>query len=147
MASARNMLRVLVVEDEPLVAAVVGEYLQELGVTVVGPAFSLEQALKTVKSANFDVALVDINLAGRSAFPVVDVLIARNTPFAFTTGYEAEYLPKEYRRYFCLEKPYAHRDLAKILVALQKQVDFETRIHQPGDVSIVSAVAARLAGD
>lgn len=79
--------RILVVEDEPLVAALVRRQLVSLGAAVVGPAPTVPRALAMVAAGDFDAALLDLNLRGESARPVADALRARGAPFAYATGY------------------------------------------------------------
>jgi CheY-like chemotaxis protein len=79
--------RLLVVEDECLVAFSLTEDLVKLGYTVVGPAFSKEAAQRLASAVSFDGALVDINLDGVNAYDVAATLRARNIPFLFVTGY------------------------------------------------------------
>ena len=77
----------LVVEDEPLVAMMVEDMLVDLGWTVVGPASSLEEALRRAAEGGFDVALLDVNLNGERSDPVAELLRARGLPLVFATGY------------------------------------------------------------
>jgi CheY-like chemotaxis protein len=78
---------VLVVEDEPLVAMMVEDMLLDLGWIVVGPASSLEEALRRAAEGGFEVALLDVNLNGERSDPVAELLRARGVPLVFATGY------------------------------------------------------------
>ena len=83
--------RVLVVEDEAIVAMLVEDELREAGAEVVGPAASVEGALRLIEAAAKDgglsAAVLDINLRGRAVAPVADRLAALGVPFLFATGY------------------------------------------------------------
>lgn len=80
-------LRVLVVEDEALIAMTMADVLEEAGCTVVGPMPRLDLAVKAAHEEKIDAALLDVNLAGEAVFPVADVLEGRKIPFIFLTGY------------------------------------------------------------
>ena len=100
--------RVLVVEDEYLVAQDLAQELEDLGVEVLGPVARVEDALALLASgaAQPDAAVLDVNLGGRMAFPVVDVLRGRGVPIVFVTGYDPASLPQAYARVPCCEKPF-----------------------------------------
>jgi len=109
--------KVLVVEDEPLVAMTVEDMLTELGCTVVGPAMQLAHGLRLAETAQLDAAVLDINLNGTRSFPVAGVLQARGIPFLFATGYGGgEAL--EGRQEPMIQKPYQMERLAEMLTAL-----------------------------
>jgi DNA-binding response OmpR family regulator len=80
--------RILLVEDEFLVATEMCEEVRDLGLEVAGPCASVEEALAEIRSTEIDAALVDINLGGTWAYPIADELMARDVPFAFTSGYD-----------------------------------------------------------
>lgn len=82
-----TIVRVLIVEDEVIVAMTLEDMLGDLGCSVVGPATSLDEALLLVATADFDMALLDVNLDGRRSDEVADLLRQRGVPFAFITGY------------------------------------------------------------
>ena len=83
--------RILVVEDEALVAMLVEDELLEAGAKVVGPAASVDEALRLIETAaaegGLSAAVLDIDLAGEAARPVADRLAALGVPFLFATGY------------------------------------------------------------
>ena len=85
-------LRILVVEDELLVAMMIEEMLQTLGCEIVGPAASVEDALAAVEEQHFDAALLDANLRGRDSSPIAEALRERKIPFLLATGYGVSYL-------------------------------------------------------
>ncbi|NEX92790.1 response regulator [Caulobacter sp. 17J65-9] len=108
-------LRVLVVEDEMLVAMMVADMLEDLGHEPVGPAMRLEQALEMARTAPIDAAVLDVNLGEGKSFPVADVLRERHVPFIFATGYGVQGLSEGYRDVETLNKPFQAADLARAL--------------------------------
>ena len=116
--STLNGLKVLVVEDEMLVSMLVEDMLGDLGCTVVGPAAELEEAMSLARSADIDLALLDVNLGGKPIFPVADALKARGVPFAFASGYGEAGLSEDHRGAAVLQKPFREADLAKALRGL-----------------------------
>lgn len=110
-------LRILVVEDEWLLATIVEEYLNNLGCEVVGSAARLEDALEKARTLSFDIALLDVNLAGTPSFPVAEMLRERNVPFLFVTAYGLSALPVALRDTPVLAKPFVQDELAKALQA------------------------------
>jgi DNA-binding response OmpR family regulator len=120
MASADVSLegkRVLVVEDELLVALLIVDMLAEEGCGVVGPFSTVESALDAAQTERFDLALLDVNLAGEKVFPVAEALSARKIPFMFLTGYGDTAIPpgKMLRNVCC--KPFRGPELTGMLAA------------------------------
>jgi len=107
--------RILIIEDEHIVAEALSRALRLSGAEVVGMAATVDQALELLASKQFDGALLDINLRGVRAFAVADRLIDRGLPFVFTTGYSAPVIPKAYSHVAVLQKPF---DPDEILAAL-----------------------------
>ncbi len=109
------MARILIVEDEMLVAMLVEDVVLDLGHEVVGPAMRLEDALLAVDELQFDFAILDINLAGKQSFPVADRLTQRGTPFIFASGYGAAGLAEAYRAAPILQKPFSPEQVEAVL--------------------------------
>jgi CheY-like chemotaxis protein len=96
-SSALRDRRILVVEDEYLIAVSLSDALSAAGSVVVGPVPSVDKAMEKIESEpHIDAAIVDVNLGGALAYPVADMLLARNIPFVFTSGYEDDGLRKRY---------------------------------------------------
>ena len=87
-------LRVLVVEDEAVLAMLVEEYLDELGCEVAGMAMRLDEAVAQARTLAVDVAVLDVNLAGQASYLVAEVLRERGVPVVFATGYGAAGIPE-----------------------------------------------------
>ena len=115
MTAALEGIRVLVVEDEFLVATLIEDMLRAAGCVVSGPIPRLAEALDAVDRETFDAAVLDVNLAGDRIDPVADVLSRRNVPFVFVTGYGTGVLPAVYAERPRLCKPFKMADLLDIL--------------------------------
>ena len=107
--------RILVVEDEFLIAMELEEILRALGAEVVGPFGRLEPALGAVQKEVLDGAVLDVRLDGETSEQVAAELISRGVPVLLTTGYESEQLPPELRHLPRLRKPFDERDLRDLL--------------------------------
>lgn len=102
--------RVLVVEDEPLIAIMLDEALSDFGYTVVGPVENLKAAIQLAASERIDTAVVDVNIDGQIADAVADKLLDRGIPFLFVSGY-ARQLGLRYANVPLLRKPFSFDDL------------------------------------
>ena len=113
-------LRILIVEDEMLVAMNIEDMLLDLGHEVAGLASRLEPALSLAREGEFDIAMLDVNLAGQPSFPVAAILAQRGIPFLFATGYGAKGIAEEYRDYPVLQKPFRVTDLGEALQRIER---------------------------
>jgi CheY-like chemotaxis protein len=108
--------RILVVEDEFVIAVDLQHRLEISGAVVIGPASSVESAVAIIESeASLDAAVLDMNLGGKMAYPVADALVARRLPFVFTSGYAEGMLRDRYPNAVNCDKPYEFRTLAMAL--------------------------------
>jgi CheY-like chemotaxis protein len=109
-----------VIEDDYLVAEIVTQLLEDAGAIVLGPFGWRDEALSFVSSnsADFDAALLDVNLHGHASYPIADALIERHIHFAFATGYAADVLEEAYRSYPRCDKPYQQQTLFAALTAV-----------------------------
>lgn len=107
MTNALQGRRVLVIEDESLVAMLLETILDDMGCTVVGPESNVDDGLIAATSeASLDAALLDVNVAGREVFPIAEALRARGVPFVFSTGYGEAGLPEHWRGNPTIQKPF-----------------------------------------
>ncbi len=114
--------KILLIEDEALIAMQLKLDLEEDGHTVIGPIAQLSEALRTAAESEFDIALIDINLGADNSAPVAEILDRRNVPFAFTTGYnDLIFMPPLLRNYPHLTKPYSLADVKELVAKLQRQ--------------------------
>lgn len=116
MIELLNGRRVLVVEDESLVAMLLETILEDMGCMPVGPAATVDEGLAMAESETLDAALLDVNVAGRQIFPVAETLRARGVPFVFSTGYGEGGLPDEWRGQTTLQKPFTESAVREALM-------------------------------
>jgi DNA-binding response OmpR family regulator len=110
--------RILIVEDEMMIAMLLEDMLLDLGCTVVGPGSALEPALELATADDaLDAAILDVNLAGKPVFPVADVLRAKGVPIIFSSGYGDAGLRDVDRGAQVLQKPFRAGELAMALKA------------------------------
>ncbi len=112
--------RVFLVEDEALVAMLVEDMLADEGCIVAATANRVPEAVETARdpAVAFDLAILDVNLAGQPVFPVAEALAARGVPFAFATGYGAGGLPDEWKLRPTLQKPFTAGDIRAVLLRM-----------------------------
>jgi CheY-like chemotaxis protein len=109
--------RVLLVEDEALVAMLLETILEDMGCVPVGPAVTVEDGLAIAADpAPLDAALLDVNVAGQLVFPIAEALKARGVPFVFSTGYGEGGLPDEWRGHPTVQKPFTEADIRNALM-------------------------------
>jgi CheY-like chemotaxis protein len=114
MADLRGA-RVLLVEDEAILAMSIEDMLRELGCDVIGPALSPAEAHELVLSEAIDAAVLDINMGEGVSFEMADMLQKRSVPFCFSTGYGAAGVAPRHAHVPVLPKPYSQQSLAAIL--------------------------------
>jgi CheY-like chemotaxis protein len=110
--------RVLVVEDETVLAVTIEEILQDLGCVVVGPVGRLEAALKLATDGRLDAAVLDISIRGGLVFPVAEKLRTRQIPFVFASGYGEWALPDAFADQPRLTKPFTVQELEAAMRSL-----------------------------
>lgn len=120
MSDAPSGRRVLIVEDEALIAMTAEDMLEDIGWQPAGVATSCGSALEAVARGDFDAAIVDINLRGEDSEPVADALADAGIPFVFATGYGDARVPERHRSRIVVTKPYGADALA---VALKSAVE------------------------
>jgi CheY-like chemotaxis protein len=98
---------ILVIEDEPMVAALLDDMLTGLGCENVARATTIERAIESVTHSPPDAALLDISVKGAASFPVATLLAEKEIPFVFATGYGASALQPPWIGHDCLVKPFS----------------------------------------
>ncbi len=106
-----ELRRILVVEDEFLIALDISGVLEQAGYAVVGPAATTAEALGAIAGDVIYGALIDVNLGGESVGSVADALTRRGIPFAFVSGYGRDRLPADYQQAPLVRKPFTGKDL------------------------------------
>ena len=112
--------RVLLVEDEALVAMMIQESLGDFGYQVIGPIGTASEATARAKDGHFEAAVLDINLGDGAVYPIADILAARGVPFVFVTGYDASSVEPRFRNVPILQKPIEREMLKKVFVVAAK---------------------------
>jgi CheY-like chemotaxis protein len=107
--------RVLVVEDEALISMLIEDMLADIGCKCVDVAASVEGAMEVLTKAAPDFAMLDINLNGKRSFPIADILLSREIPFIFLSGYGSRGLAEAYAGAKVLQKPFQLGDLETAL--------------------------------
>jgi two-component SAPR family response regulator len=111
-------LRILVAEDNVFAAMEVEQILDDCGCEIVGPAATVDQALRLARNERLDGALLDINLREQVVFPVAEELVRRGVRLIFITGYQNGYnFPREFDRFARLRKPYPQDQLKRLMTA------------------------------
>lgn len=116
-AEALQGLRVLVVEDETLVAMLVEEYLASFGCVVAFSAPRIAKGLQVLTNLEVDAAVLDVNVAGESVSPIAEVLDQRGIPFIFASGYGAKGVEERWAGRPALQKPFSAKELHAALLA------------------------------
>src|SRR5262249_52430160 len=109
--------RILVVEDDFLIAMSVEEILEDLGAGVVGPVNNLHDSIAVAQNERLDGAILDLNLRGEQTYALAEILTARGVPFVFMTGYDSETVDRRYINVPVLQKPVESEILENTLVA------------------------------
>ena len=110
--------RVLIVEDEIMLAMLLEDVLSEMGHEVVASARRLEEGMQLAKTSPIDVAILDVNINGKQSFPVAEILRDREIPFCFVTGYGRKGVTSVFSDTPVLSKPYSVPALKSVLDAL-----------------------------
>lgn len=127
MAAIMTLLagqRILLVEDDYLTATDLADELENRGAQVIGPAASVNEALRLIESVDrIDSAVLDINLKGRMVFPVVDALTEQNVPFLFLTGYDQVAILAHYTDAAHFTKPVDPAEIVEALTQIALRTD------------------------
>jgi CheY-like chemotaxis protein len=110
--------RILVVEDEFLIAAMVQDMLSDLGYDCLGPLITLEAGVAAATTEQFEAAIINLVIQGRHAYEIVEVLAARGIPFCFASGLSKQDVSEPWRDRPFLAKPYALADVRDFLLGI-----------------------------
>lgn len=116
-ASSETVRRVLIVEDEMLIALMLQDMVAEAGLVVAAIANTLRAGVELAEREDVQLAILDINLNGEEAYPVAEILRARHIPFIFSTGYAGASVRPEYQGAPRLIKPYQQEMLTAAIAA------------------------------
>jgi DNA-binding response OmpR family regulator len=135
-------IRVLVVEDETLIAIMIEDTLIELGCEIVGPTGKLDMALQLTKEGNFDAAILDVTIRGGKVYPVAEQLAERGIPFVFASGHGDWALPETLRNKPRLTKPFTVSALEERIRFLCEEAAHATQApRHRGDGSVLPSRA------
>jgi DNA-binding response OmpR family regulator len=112
------MPRILVLEDESLIAIMLEDWLSELGCETVGPADSVRNALEMVDGTEIDGAILDVSIGDENCFSVADALREKGVPFAFATGHDAGAVASRFQDELLLQKPFAFQAVSSTVSKL-----------------------------
>ena len=110
-----SVKRVLVVEDESLIGMMTMDMVKELGYATLGPLTNIADARDIIDRAQFDIAVIDLNLNGKPAYPLADALYSKGVPFVFVTGYAPDSIEGRYAQVPLIQKPIPKDALANAL--------------------------------
>jgi DNA-binding response OmpR family regulator len=114
--------RMLLIEDEYLIADDLSRVLTQHGATVIGPIPSIDAGIRAARTENVDIAIIDINLRGEMSYPIADQLSALNIPVVFATGYDEEVLRPDLTHLPRIQKPYKLDDVLALVRGLLHDV-------------------------
>ena len=114
---------ILIVEDEPLIAMMLEDFILSLGHEVSGSCDSVNSALKEIEKNEFDLAILDVNLKGESVWPVASALREKGIPFVLATGGHVDPPPAEFASTPMIEKPYTIDRVTPIIEAVLARSD------------------------
>jgi CheY-like chemotaxis protein len=113
MSADESKHRILVVEDEAMVSMLLEDMVQDCGDDILGPVARFEEALALAQAAEFDIAVLDLNLNGTLSYPIAEVVRQRGIPIIFATGYGSDGLRDSFRDCQTLQKPFSQGDFAQ----------------------------------
>ena len=121
--------RVLVVEDEEIIAMALEDVLIEMGCTVIGPVSGIADAVARIREETIDAAIVDLNIVGGQSYTVAEALLDIGVPFLFCTGCEPDGIDRDYAGSVILQKPFMPRD---VVIGLQQILGLSGQNDPPG---------------
>lgn len=110
--------RILIVEDDAILASDLACELEGAGYDIVGPAHCLRAALELIGTSEIDAALLDIGLAQSTSYPAAEALMRRGVPFAFLSGYEAWDMRPDFEKHILIDKPVGPAQLRRAVRSL-----------------------------
>jgi DNA-binding response OmpR family regulator len=117
MTAGKSKHRILVVEDEAMISMLLEDMVLDCGAEIVGPAARFGDALALAQEAEFEVAILDVNLNGTLSYPIAEAIRERGIPVIFATGYGADGLRDSFRDCPTLQKPFSQKDFAEAVAA------------------------------
>jgi CheY-like chemotaxis protein len=109
------MPRILVLDDEPLIAMMLRDWLEELGCETLGPAHSVGSALAFIAGDPLDAAILDVSLGHENCYPVADALMKLGIPMAFATGHGGQEIDPRFKDALVLSKPFGFEAVKRVV--------------------------------
>ncbi|HUC70896.1 MAG TPA: response regulator [Stellaceae bacterium] len=134
MTATLRGLKVLIVEDEYLIASLIEQMLEAAGCVISGSIPRVAEAIEAARETECDVALLDVNLVGKQVYQVAEQLAERGIPFLFLSGYAQDVLPSGFAERPWLRKPFKRSELYQALSNLIEQrapVDLKSSLYAP----------------
>jgi len=110
--------RLLLVEDEPLIAAGIAQVLEDNGYVAIHSAYTFVEATQAAETGSFDGAILDVMLSTRYVWPIAETLRAKGTPFVLLTGLGRESIEPEFQDVPVIFKPFGEAELMRVLKSL-----------------------------
>lgn len=120
-------MRILIVEDQPIIALAMADAVEEMGGVAVGPAATLREALDLASTGTVDAALLDVWLGDTPAYSVGDILTQRDIPFVVVSGAASSDQPLPYQRAPRLLKPFSNQEVSVALTSVLQPKGVSTR--------------------
>jgi DNA-binding NtrC family response regulator len=117
--SKHRQISVLLVEDETLIRMMMVDMVEELGHIVAAEASNIQEASALAQTANFEIAVLDVNVGGERIDPVAEIIASRGLPFVFASGYGAIGAPEKFRHHLILQKPF---HLERLGIAIEETI-------------------------
>ncbi|WP_134495970.1 response regulator [Microvirga pakistanensis] len=117
MPTSERKRHILVVEDEAMISMLLEDMVLDCGAEIVGPVAKFDDALELAHQAEFEVAVLDLNLNGTLSYPIAEVIRERGIPVIFATGYGTDGLLDRFSDCPTLQKPFSQQDFAEAVAA------------------------------
>ncbi|MXQ12364.1 response regulator [Microvirga makkahensis] len=117
MPTSERKRHILVVEDEAMISMLLEDMVLDCGAEIVGPVAKFADALELAHKAEFEVAVLDLNLNGTLSYPIAEVIRERGIPVIFATGYGTDGLLDRFSDCPTLQKPFSQQDFAEAVAA------------------------------
>ena len=118
ISAGERKRRVLVVEDEAMISMLLEDMVSDAGAEIIGPIATFEDALVFARRAEFEVAVLDLNLNGKLSYPIAQAIRERRIPVIFATGYGIHGVRDEFRDCPVLQKPFSLNDFVRLISAV-----------------------------
>jgi CheY-like chemotaxis protein len=109
---------IFLVEDEALIRMMIADMIEDLGHSVVAEAGTIEEAMPLAQATRFELAILDINVDGRSILPIAEIIESRGLPYIFASGYSTTGLPPPFAERIVLRKPFLPEKLSQAINAI-----------------------------